>query len=82
MEATNETGKNPAGAQSRGAEGGTNLSGGLGDAHYEAPEKVWWCNFGSYGHLTLRKDEADSAREDGAQVFEYIQSPNAGVKAA
>lgn len=44
--------------------------------HYEAPLNVWWCNFGTYGHLTLRQDEADRARDNGAQVFEYIQSNN------
>ena len=37
MEATNETGKSHTGAQSRGAEGGTNLSGGL------AADTQWQC---------------------------------------
>ena len=53
MEITNETGTNPAGAQSRGAEGGTNLSGGLAALRNLATE---WAAEGNF--LTGTDDSA------------------------
>jgi len=66
MEATNETGKNPAGAQSRAGEAGANLSAGL-----ERDFEAWWESLGQFlraGGGQYEKTFAYHAWTDSAQA--------------
>lgn len=47
------------------------------------PDTIWHIDFGSYGNVTTRKDEADYAIELGAIVQEYKPvQPNAALSGA
>lgn len=35
------------------------------------PPECWYINFGRYGQITLRQDEAQRAAVDGAKVWKY-----------
>lgn len=44
----------------------------------EAEAVAWNCVFPTHGHFTLRKDEADAMREQGAIVTPLYAAPPAG----
>jgi hypothetical protein len=51
--------------------GESDSTAGLEVSTYEAPEQIWWCDFGKYRHITTRKDEAEYALDRGAVVLVY-----------
>jgi hypothetical protein len=41
----------------------------------------WYCDFGKYGQITMRRDEADTAAANGAKVTRYTTPPEPAVNA-
>ncbi|MGH8466506.1 MAG: hypothetical protein ACRER5_20405, partial [Pseudomonas sp.] len=48
-----------------------------GEAPSDMPTPIWWINYGLHGQVTLRQDEADRARLNGATVYQYHAAPQA-----